>query len=454
MDTYYRVKNETVIDEYLNLMKILMITYRFPPYNSSGAIRCGKMAKYLIELGHEVHVISCKDQPLQKSLPLEIPEKYVTYTDWWNINAPVEKLLGGREKVVREGLYSAIKKPGLKSKILKVLGKLYKDMLHMPDAQVGWQRAATKKGIEIAEKWQPDVIYASAHPISSFVVANNISRKTGVWWIGELRDLWTDSPYSTCPVWRKPIENYWERKLFSKASALTTITDHSAELLAKKYDCPIEVILNGFDTKDFEMNDFSPNIDEGFIDDGVNILYAGMIYPGRRDPASLLIALSQLPDRLKSKVKLHFYGTQMSSVIEKVQALGIMEHVSINDSIAYKDILALQQKADVLLLLMWNDPQEKGTFTGKFFEYIGARRPILCIGGTNSPPAKLIIERDLGVVLYEPEEIKVYLEEIIQIKDEKGSLQKTSANAGKGLTRKDQAEKLSSFLSKVISDGK
>ena len=80
-------------------MKILFVTYRFPPYNSSGAVRCGKMAKYLSELGHDVKILTCNNQPLPDSLQLEIPEENVIYSDWWNINAPVEYILGGRKKL-------------------------------------------------------------------------------------------------------------------------------------------------------------------------------------------------------------------------------------------------------------------------------------------------------------------------------------------------------------------
>lgn len=54
--------------------------------------------------------------------------------------------------------------------------------------------------------------------------------------------------------------------------------------------------------------------------------------------------------------------------------------VQVHDSIPYKEALRAQREADVLLLLLWNDPREKGIYTGKLFEYIGAGRPILAIG--------------------------------------------------------------------------
>ncbi|MFX9604597.1 hypothetical protein ABTP42_19610, partial [Acinetobacter baumannii] len=63
-------------------MKILLVTYYFPPYNAMGAVRTGKTAKFLEALGHEVRVISAIDQPLAQSLTTEIPEEHVHRTKW------------------------------------------------------------------------------------------------------------------------------------------------------------------------------------------------------------------------------------------------------------------------------------------------------------------------------------------------------------------------------------
>ena len=433
-------------------MKILFVTYRFPPYNSSGAVRCGKMAKYLSELGHDVKILTCNNQPLPDSLQLEIPEENVIYSDWWNINAPVEYILGGRKKVAAKGLHAVANKSTLKSRIIKTLGQLYKNILHVPDAQIGWKNNAVKAGIQLVSNWKPDIIYASAMPITSFLVAKKISEKSNIPWVGELRDLWTDSPYYTNPGWKKWYEEIWEKSLFSKAIGLTTITEHSVCQLQEKYNCPIELILNGYDPIDFQTSErqslYPPN---SFISEGINILYAGMIYPGKRDPRPLLEAISILPENLKSLVKVHFYGPQLSNLMQQVEELSLHTNVELNSPIPYKDILNLQKMSDLLLLLMWNNPKEVGTFTGKFFEYIGARRPILCVGGDNSPPALIIKERALGFVSFNANEICNLLIKMINEKRTNGHIKKTPIEAGSGFTRKEQAIKLANFLEEIIS---
>ena len=80
-------------------MKILYITYTFPPFNAIGAVRTGKTAKYLIESGNDVKVITCANQSLVSDLPLEISEQHVHHTNWINVNRPVEFVLGGKKKI-------------------------------------------------------------------------------------------------------------------------------------------------------------------------------------------------------------------------------------------------------------------------------------------------------------------------------------------------------------------
>jgi hypothetical protein len=60
-----------------------------------------------------------------------------------------------------------------------------------------------------------------------------------------------------------------------------------------------------------------------------------------------------------------------------------------------------------LLLLNWEDPLEKGTYTGKIFEYLAAQRPILVTGGFgNDVVEELLAETSSGVYCSTVEAIK------------------------------------------------
>jgi hypothetical protein len=66
--------------------------------------------------------------------------------------------------------------------------------------------------------------------------------------------------------------------------------------------------------------------------------------------------------------------------------------------VAKEVALEKQKESHLLLLLDWDDPNEKGVYSGKVFEYLGARRPILTIGGSIGDVVhKLLIETKAGI---------------------------------------------------------
>ena len=72
-----------------------------------------------------------------------------------------------------------------------------------------------------------------------------------------------------------------------------------------------------------------------------------------------------------------------------------------------------QRESQLLLLLDWDDPRERGTYPGKIFEYLAARRPILATGGTEDNVVKrLLDETGAGVHATAVGDIKNKLEEM------------------------------------------
>jgi len=103
----------------------------------------------------------------------------------------------------------------------------------------------------------------------------------------------------------------------------------------------------------------------------------------------------------------------------------------------------------VLLLFAWNDPREKGFYTAKVFEYLGARRPILSIGPEGDVADELLKETGAGVVVSEVYEIKVIISQWMKEFKESGDILshfKPDSTAVYHYTRKQQAAKLAQFL--------
>src|SRR5258707_154620 len=122
------------MEDKVSALKILIVSYYFPPFNTVGAVRTGKTAKYLVREGHEVKIITAKNQPLMMNLPVEIEEEHIIRTAWLDVNKPIQWLLGGRKKIAAKGYESARNLPNL----VKTLGYFYRDWINFPDGQVGW----------------------------------------------------------------------------------------------------------------------------------------------------------------------------------------------------------------------------------------------------------------------------------------------------------------------------
>lgn len=422
-------------------MRLLLVSYFFPPYNTIGAVRVGKTAKYLSRWGHDVRVLTADEQPLQPTLPVELDPSQVIRTPWLNVNAPVEWAMGGRAKIAAQGLSAGVGRRSL----LGRLGQWYKTLVNFPDGQIGWRPHAVRAGTKLLKQWRPDLILASALPPTSLVVAERLSRSFGVPWVAELRDLWVDEGGYSQPWWRRVIEQRWERRLLSTAAGLVTVSEPLAEHLRNKYAKPTAVVVNGFDPADFQQAAALDFRDPRQLNtQQLRIAYTGMIYAGRRDPTPLFQALQQLGSAAQG-VRVDFYGRYLQPVVERSRSLGVTDQVFVHDSIGYHESLRLQQQSDVLLLLIDGDPRQQGVFTGKLFEYLGARRPILALGPRENVAARLILDRRAGVVLSDPHEIAQQLRRWLEQK-RTGVIEPLDPQVALGLTRAEQVRVLERFL--------
>jgi glycosyltransferase involved in cell wall biosynthesis len=423
-------------------MRILYIAYLFPPYMSSGTVRTGKTVRFLTELGHDVRVLSAADQPLQPTMPLEIDEHRVTRTTWLDVNRPAEIALGGRKRVAAVGYAPP---SGAFGRFLKRAGRCYKSLVHWPDGQIGWLPFAVHAGNRAVRDWRPDLIFASALPATTLLVGRGVARRWGIPWVAELRDLWVDPWNESLPRWRQRWDTRWERRVLSSAAALVTVSTPLAEVLLSRHKKPTAVVPNGYDAGDY------PAIArrEDGPDAPLRIVYTGMIYEGRQDPSPLFEAMQLMGDRAK-KLRVVCYGRYLDGLRQSAQQHGVGELVEVNRAVPYYEALRHQREADLLLFLSWTDERQQGVYTGKLFEYLGARRPILGIGPTSNVAAALIRERSAGFVSADPRAIAKRLETWIATKECDGSIVDLPGESCHGLSRDEQLRSLERFLVRVV----
>lgn len=419
-------------------MRILLVTQAFPPYNTSGAVRVGKLASFLVDGGHDVRVLTARPLPYPQTLPLSISEDAITWTRSADPLVLLQKLRRS-PKTDSAAAAAGTATPGLAHRLSAMAAPLA-----IPEPQVGWYPSAVAAGGELLRTWRPDAIYASALPFTAHLVAASLARRAGVPWVAEFRDHFAGNPYSNLPSWRAPIDRWLEQRVVASAAACVTVSEPMAETLRARHRKPAIVVLNGFDAAE------RPQPADGSRDQdhALHIVYTGLIYPGRRDPAALFAAVTSL-GALGGQVKMTFYGQDLRGVTAAAERYGVAANVHVCSAIPYRESLAVQRRADVLLLLLWNDPREAGVYTGKLFEYVGAGRPILAVGSDAGVAADLIRSRGLGVAVADAEHIADALRAWIAQKDRSGSVAAPPDSARVGLSRREQFERVDALLRKL-----
>jgi len=420
-------------------MRILIVSYYFPPYNSVGAVRPGKLAEYLHEKGHEVHVIAGHDQPFPLGSECGLPLENVIYCAGWSINTPVELLSGGRAKVASQGFGEHGNK-SVKSK----LGRLYKTFFHWPDAQIGWINSATIAGKQLLARKKLDLIYVSAPAFSGLIVARRLSKLTGVPWVAEFRDLWTDNHNYQYPGWRKWIESKWESSLLYTASALISVSMPLVHKL-KRFGKPIWEIRNGFDPNDAYIN----TVPAGYLSEGLNIVFTGNVYPQHYDLNCFCAALEKY--RLGGGVaRVHVAGRNTSAFLEAATASNVDDLFIFHSTVERPVALSMQKCADLLLTFLWDGGSEEGIYSTKLFEYAGAGRPILAIGSPQSDVGVLLESSGIGKACLTVDDL---LSNLIQMQETKAKTGELIAKPKNGFdfTRQVQFEILEANLQTLLN---
>ena len=261
-----------------------------------------------------------------------------------------------------------------------------------PDFAKGWIPFATESVAALARQEKVDAILTTSPPESAHIIGARAKTLLGVPWIADFRDLWTQN--LTAPAHSSHRLRVRLEKKYQAADALVTVSTPWRDRLAERDSAkPIYTITNGFDPDDFHSR--PSKLTEHF-----SITYAGQLYQGKRDPGPLLEVLSELireqvlpPDH----VRVRFYGPPELWLPDLIARYGLQAVVELNNVVGRDEALQREMESQILLLLGWSDAKETGQHSGKLFEYLGAGRPILAVGGNRGVLTEVLDETKAGI---------------------------------------------------------
>lgn len=377
------------------MKRVLFISYYFPPSGGPGVQRGLKFVRYLREFGWEPTVLTVAPEfaafpALDASLLHEIPPDLAVHRtkafnpfDWY------AKISGkkGTQAVTVGKLHAA-------SSPQEALMQWLRANLFVPDARVGWNRYALKKGLQLLKEQRFEAIITTSPPHSTHLIGRALHRKTGVAWLADFRDPWTDiSYYPSLPHLR--LVRQWdaalERSVLSEASFVTVVSPYYLAKMQAKLAPPAQskfrLLWNGFDEEDLLppllASPLSPTFD---------LVYAGSLFI---PPTGLWEALAALRPELP-KLRLKFTGRIDPQILEAIALYGLEDIFSQSAYVPHAEAIARMRAAAVLLLVIEDTPGTQGILTGKIFEYMATGRPILGIGPRDGDAAALLKQTQTG----------------------------------------------------------
>jgi glycosyltransferase involved in cell wall biosynthesis len=349
---------------------VLMLVYRFAPVGGSFVQRTVKLVKYLRRLGWRCTIITPRfeGEVLDEDLAREVP-------------ADTRVHHAGSSVRAGSPLWQALSRTPGGWRWVPTLRK----NLAYPDYAGSWRR----KAIEVAERLiaerRFDVLYSASPPASCHVAAMELQQRTGLPWVLDFHDPWTDNIEQYEGIWsvRKRLDRRLERRVLHAGGWIAANTDAQREEFVNHHGVPadrITCIRCGYDEEDFageadaEMTKF-------------RICYTGSFYYSY-NPQLFFDALAEfLAKRNVPELELTLTGKSCENVDYWLRDRSIIDRIDRRGYVERAKVPALLASSAVLFLTTHPGGRQ---VPAKFYEYLRAGRPIIATGE---------VEGDVGRIL-------------------------------------------------------
>ncbi|MGY1425772.1 glycosyltransferase [Lysobacter sp. A289] len=361
-------------------MSVLLAAYEFPPSPSPQSLRWAYLCREMVVAGAEVTVIAPRLGALGHGLPdysgcyvqRTFPGPFMGVVGWLRRLSKVPVSVAATE--ASPGGDRIESSPGpvtlnWKGRLVECMQAL-PGVILFPDIRAEWNPWARRAVRRRLMQGGIDVLVTSHEPASVLALGRE-ARRAGVKWVVDLGD----------PIHASYTPRRWQRRAFDlerevcrHADHVTVTTEATRELLARRHGVApnrISVVTQGFD----QRQGAAPSRPEN--GGRLELLYTGSLYSFRR-PEVLLEAVAGTPG-----VRLSIASRQTPEDLLK-WARQHPQSVRLLGSLPHQSVLELQRRADVLVDL-GNEQVEQ--VPGKFYEYLGAMKPILYIGPPDSSAA-------------------------------------------------------------------
>ncbi len=439
-----------------NIKKVLIITYYWPPSGGAGVQRWLKFSKYLRDFGWEPVIFTPEnpeapstDSSLQKDVPegLEIIKNKI-----WEPYTFYKKFTGKKSSEKIQAGFIAEKEN--KFQLLENIAVWLRGNLFIPDARKFWIKPSVKLLSKYLKNTPVDLIVSTGPPHSTHLIALKLKEKLGIPWLADFRDPWTNIDfYNDLKLSKRADRKHHklEREVLEKADAVTVISRGMEMDFQSKFKRRYHIIPNGFDDDDMVHAGIST---EDQPQDKFVLAHIGSLNKDR-NPFNLWKALKELVDedsRFANVLEIRNVGKLDINALNALKHYGLETYLNKISYLTHQEVIAQQQRATILLLLVNRTPNAKLIVTGKIFEYIISGRPVLCIAPVDGDAAFIINQTKCGHVFGfdEVSELKNYLLEAFK-QFQKGTLNPECKNVDQ-YNRRVLTKKMAKLFAKTSNE--
>jgi glycosyltransferase involved in cell wall biosynthesis len=429
---------------------VLFLAYMFPPLGGGGVQRSLKFVKYLPANGWNPVVLSVRpisyyvyDPQLLAEVPDSVEVVRTHSLDPLRLSAVAFR--DTRRAALTQRTHHPVFSEA--SPLVRAY-RAFRRFAFFPDAQLGWIPFAFDQGLRITKTSGARVIYSPAAPYSSAVTAYLLSRWTGLPYVIDFRDGWTDDAYHSPPTaLHRRAHRSLERLVVTNASAICVYGDWLGKKLEERYPETkgrITEITNGFDPSDFEgLTRAARNAGK------VRIVYSGSLYVHHRSVfGTVLKAIAALPLRARDSLELTIVGQVNPEIVQDVHNVGLDDVVQLMGYLPHSAALGYVQSADATLLLVRKN--DSASVTGKVFELLAARRPIIALAEADGECARILRSAGAANELHQPDDIMGVQGSILRLLG--GELRELASNRVATFSRFLQTRVLADIFGKVSGE--
>jgi len=395
-----------VLEAREELRTVLIFAHECAPYNrpesTIGAQRPAQFAKYLPEFGWRAIVLCCDNAKRGRGWS---DEDASAVREAIERSDPNSSVVIATPSLPWDGMLDRAWQRAMRANGAPLSAIVRKPLTFAKfftgDYSQAWQPCARAAARIIARNTRMDACIGEHSPDAGIFLARWFSRRYGVPWVADFRDPMLFG----FPPRVRPLLEPFARRMLRQVSHVVNVTPRCVELDEELFGKPATLITNGFDP------DWYGAPEPARSRESLRIVYTGNVWL----PKSLSVFMDGLAelrrrigDERFARVRFVYRGGSASLVANAAKSAGVADALDCAARVPHTEALSLLRAAHLLLVFSTSAVEHRdpywahGVYPGKTFEYLGARRPIICVPGDGASLDALLRDARAGTSVGDP----------------------------------------------------